>query len=154
MENTFKKIILVDDDPDDRDIFSDAFQNLKLQAELLLLESGHQFMDYMEKIDLAIPTIVFLDLNMPIISGLDCLKYLREKIADTNYFVTIYSTSASERDMEKAYLLGANGYLKKPTGFRQLQDMMLKTIKTGSTIKDTPLSRAEFLLNGKEQKDK
>ncbi len=153
MEKGFKKIILVDDDPDDRDIFSDAFHTLKIQAELLLLESGQQLMDYIDKIDLSIPTIVFLDLNMPVVSGLDCLKYLREKQTNTDFFITIYSTSASQTDVEKAYFHGANGYIKKPSGFHQLQDMMLRIIKTGFKVKGEQLPKGEFLLNRKKQLD-
>ncbi len=147
MEKGFKKIILVDDDEDDRDIFSDAFRNLKIQADLLLLKNGQQLLNYIDKIDHSVPTIVFLDLNMPIVSGIDCLKCLRDKITESNFFVTIYSTSASKTDVDNAFRHGANGYIKKPAGFQQLQEVILKTINSLAKIQGRQLPKDKFLFN-------
>ena len=69
MNNDYTHIILADDDQDDRDFFSDAFKDLKMQTKVSLFSDGLQLMDYLINPDSVLPDILFLDLNMPFKSG-------------------------------------------------------------------------------------
>lgn len=145
--NDQSKIILVDDDEDDRDLFSEAFENLQVEAELLLFENGQELLNRIDEIDRTIPTFIFLDLNMPIISGMEVLKRIRRTLGLDSIFVAIYSTSCSENDLEAAYQNGANGYLMKPSTFGQLKTLIAKTLTLGLKNGAQQLSRDKFLLN-------
>lgn len=147
MTKEIHKIILVDDDEDDRDLFAEAFENLKVQAELLLFESGQELLDRIDEIEGSIPTYIFLDLNMPYISGMEVLKRLRKTLGLEHFFVTIYSTSSSESDINSAYRNGANGYLMKPSSFNQLKALIARTLTVGSEIGGKQLPKDKFLLN-------
>ena len=125
-------IILVDDDEDDRLLFSEALEELKLDVSFLMFENGLKLIDYLKQLDQYIGTHIFLDLNMPVISGMDCLKKLREFTDSTSPFVTMYSTSSSPLDVEQAYKFGANGYLQKPSCFNTLKESLQKSILAGN----------------------
>ncbi len=127
------KIILVDDDEDDRQFFAEAFEELQLDASILLFEDGLKLLDYISQADHYFGTHIFLDLNMPILSGMDCLKKLREFTGTNNPFVTIYSTSSLPSDIKEAYKNGANGYLPKPSSFTKLKELLHKAILAGIT---------------------
>jgi CheY-like chemotaxis protein len=146
MANSNHVIILVDDDEEERMFFSEALQELKVEAELLLFENGHKLMDYMAKFD-QISVHIFLDLNMPKLSGLECLKKLRELSQSNNSFITIYSTSSSHQDIENAYVNGANCYLKKPSTFKDLKKLIQKAIDEGYSNNGKQLPRDNFFLN-------
>ncbi|MBC8769775.1 response regulator [Arenibacter sp. BSSL-BM3] len=146
--NSFpSKIILVDDDEDDRDLFAEAFQSLNLQSDLVLFKNGQELLEYIQKLDNLITTHIFLDLNMPLISGMEILRQLRKTLKVNDSFVTIYSTSASPRDVENAYKYGANGYLKKPSSYQQLCELICKAIQASTVNYGKQLAKNEFILN-------
>lgn len=145
--NLIPKIILVDDDEDDRDLFAEAFQSLNLKADFVAFKNGHELLDYIQEIDQLISTHVFLDLNMPIISGMTVLKQLRKILKIDAIFVTIYSTSSSQKDVENAYKYGANGYLRKPSCFQELCELIHKAIHSSVVHRGEQLAKDEFVFN-------
>lgn len=147
MNNLIRKIIVVDDDEDDRDLFAEALESLNLKTELVQFKNGQELLDYLQEVDASIATLVFLDLNMPIISGMEVLKQLRKTFKVNEIFVTIYSTSSSKKDVENAYCYGANGYLRKPSSFQQLCDLINKAIYTSGTHQGKQLVKDKFVLN-------
>ncbi len=68
--------------------------------------------------------MVFLDLNMPIISGQECLKMIRSEAAFDVVPVIIYSTSANDVDVEAAFRAGANLYVQKPSSVAALKSIL------------------------------
>ena len=145
--NAKQRIILVDDYPDDRELFAEAFDALKLQAELLLCEDGSDFLKKLDRLDQSVSTLIFLDLNMPVISGIEVLKKLRNSLGLDKIFVAIYSTSTSEADIENAYMNGAHGYISKPSSFGKLTALLGKTLKIATSNSFKPLPKDRFLLN-------
>lgn len=123
-ENRIFKIMLADDDEDDRDLFEDAVNHAE-NVDIDTVPNGSQLMHVLiDKKEL--PDFVFLDLNMPEKSGKACLQEIRshEKLKDLP--VIIYSTSSSKKDIDDTFELGANLYLTKPNSFAELK----KTVKS------------------------
>ena len=77
MEKTAIRILLADDDESDRLLFKDAFKELKIKTIVHTVNNGTQLMDHLAKNDIALPHLIFLDLNMPHKNGLECLKEIR-----------------------------------------------------------------------------
>ena len=129
MKKTPINIILVDDDEDDRFLFSEALQELNLDVNFLMFENGNLLLNYLKKLDDYLGIYIYLDLNMPILSGLECLKQLRTFTDKNNPCVTIYSISDSHYDRESAFNCGANNYLKKPNCFKVLRSTLKESIE-------------------------
>lgn len=146
MEKQLYNVALVDDDEDDRFLFSEAFEELKVATELLLFKNGQEFIDSLENGLQHIPQLIFLDLNMPLMNGMECLKYLRQNTLFKDIFVAIYSTSSSEEDMEETFLNGANIYIKKPHNFSTLTKVIDRAVRVCLQYDNSNLDRNNFLL--------
>lgn len=140
-------ILLADDDPDDREFFSEAIQSIGIPHKLTLFEDGQELMNYLYTVELDVPHILFLDLNMPCKSGLDCLDEIRQNTKLKDLSVAIYSTSSSEKDVEQAFVGGANVYIKKPNDFQSLRKVVGEVVKINWQYHNSGLNRDTFLYN-------
>ncbi len=111
--------MLVDDDPEDREIFSDVYLAQFPGEELYFAENGERALTLVEELtqDGRELCLIVLDLNMPILNGRETLQKLKEDGRFSAIPVVIYSTSVSEREKEECYRLGAIDYLVKPSNF-------------------------------------
>ncbi|RKS25614.1 response regulator receiver domain-containing protein [Flavobacterium endophyticum] len=139
------KICLVDDDNDDREIFEEAFKELNSENSLIIFKNGLEIIDYLDKVE-EIPHIIFLDLNMPIMGGLETLKEIRKNTRYKLLSVAIYSTSSSEKDIEETLAAGANIYITKPANFERLKDTLRKVIKINWQYHAAELDKETFVL--------
>ena len=146
MEKQLFNIVLVDDDEDDRFLFSEAFEELKVATELLLFKNGQEFIDYLDSGLQRIPKLIFLDLNMPIKNGMECLKYMRKNELFNDIFVAIYSTSSSEKDIEETFLNGANIYIQKPNNYANLTKVIDRAVRVCLQYGTSALDSSNFLL--------
>lgn len=146
MTNDFTYIILADDDEDDRDFFSDAFKDLKMQNKVSLFNDGLQLMNYLNEPEAVLPHILFLDLNMPFKSGLECLYEIKANERLKNIAIAIYSTSASDEDVEATFVSGANIYIKKPSNFEALKKILKEIVTINWHYQTSGLNRDNFLL--------
>jgi CheY-like chemotaxis protein len=120
-------IILADDDPDDCFIFSALSQEVSKDIRVTCLHDCTSLLHYLT--DNPPPDMVFLDLNMPILSGWDCLKKIRENLQWNKIPVVIYSTASRQDMMELCYKLGANMYIVKPNDSAKLKEAISLAIK-------------------------
>ena len=139
-------IILADDDQDDRDFFSDAFEELKIKTKVSLFNDGQQLMNYLLQPDSFLPNILFLDLNMPFKSGIECLHEIKNIDRLKDIAIAIYSTSASDEDIEETFINGANIYIKKPSDFETLKKILGNVITTNWQYQTSGLNKDNFLL--------
>ena len=119
-----KKFLLADDDADDTSLFCEALAEISSTIECQTAENGLELFELLSKPDRGKPDIIFLDINMPLMNGWDCLKKLKEDADLSNIPIIMYSTSSAKRDIEMAYSLGALFYLKKPENFRELSKIL------------------------------
>ena len=140
------KILLVDDDEDDRQFFADALDSLDMKTELAQLTNGEECLEHMEAHKEDCPNLLFLDLNMPIMNGFQCLEQIRKDEAFKDVIIAIYSTSSAEKDIEDTFNKGANIYITKPSSFKDLKNSLRQVIKTNWTYHMNDFSKENFLL--------
>lgn len=140
------KVVLVDDDEDDRMFFSDALREIDIDTELRQFENGKEFLSYLEEEGTESPHLIFLDLNMPVMNGFECLKALRSHPDYKDLVVAIYSTSSSEKDIEETFVNGANIYINKPNRFDELKKTLAQVVKRHARYRENALDQANFLF--------
>lgn len=141
MTTLYSKIFLGDDDSDDTELFQEAFGRVSPLIELHIAENGLRLLELLEEQEKDKPDLIFLDINMPVMNGWECLRKLKENSAYKNIPVIVYSTSAAQRDIKMAYDWGAHLYLPKTDDFRNLEKII-------RTIMETPIDMLFSRLNG------
>lgn len=139
-------IALADDDEDDRTLFKEAMSEIKIKTKLSLFNNGKELMDYLTLPNVILPEIVFLDLNMPIKNGMQCLNEIRNHPRLQDLLVAIYSTSSSEADIEETFVNGANIYINKPNSFGALIQAIEKVLQLNWQYHTSALNKDNFLL--------
>jgi len=147
MKNGLMHILLADDDEDDRLFFREAFEKIKINTRVETVNDGVELMDYLTRPDIILPHILFLDLNMPLKNGMACLRELKRIDHLKDIAVVIYSTSASDEDIEETFVQGANVYLKKPNDFNILKKTLEAVITTNWQYQTSGLNRDNFILS-------
>jgi len=147
MDNDALYILLAEDDEDDRLFFKEALQEIKVKTIIDFVNDGSQLMKYLNQPGLQLPNMVFLDLNMPVMSGLECLIEIRRNKHLKDLAIVIYSTSSSEEDIEEAFVNGANIYVKKPNDFTLLKASLARVISLNWQYHTLGLKKENFLLS-------
>jgi len=127
MENAV--CFLVDDDEDDRDIFIMALESADDSYSCITAKNG---LDAIHQIDANpdfIPNFIFIDLNMPYMSGKECLQQIKQKSHLAHIPVIMYTTSSYNKDVEETKQLGASHFLVKPPGLNSLTKMLRDILK-------------------------
>jgi CheY-like chemotaxis protein len=124
-------ILLVDDNPHDVVLIRLAFRRVGIIDIIQLVKDGAEAMQYIQgegayadRHQFPVPTLILLDLKMPQTSGFDVLQWIREQPELANVIVVVMTGSKNDEDIERAYALGANSYLVKPTRFEEMVKMM------------------------------
>lgn len=146
MTSDFLYILLVDDDKDDLFFFQEAFKDIDSSTIVETINDGEELMRYMTKSDTVLPQIIFLELNMPRKSGLECLEEIRNNNKWNDIIIVIYSTSSSEYHIQQAFLKGANLYIKKPSDYFTLKNLLLKVNNMNWEDHIKNLNEENFLL--------
>lgn len=138
--------MLADDDEDDRLFFTDAFEELNMNTKVNTFIDGVDLMNYLNSVDAILPNVLFLDLNMPKKNGIECLNEIKANDKLSEIAIAIYSTSASEEDIEETFVLGANIYIKKPSDFKKLKKILSEVISINWQYYTNGLNKDNFLL--------
>jgi len=127
-------ILVADDDPDDRMMIEDAFEESRLLNDLKFVEDGEELMDYLKhrgkftSQDIAPrPGLILLDLNMPKKDGREALDEIKKDPELRQIPIVVLTTSKSEEDIFRTYDLGVNSFIIKPVSFESLVDV-IKTL--------------------------
>jgi CheY-like chemotaxis protein len=115
-----KKILMIDDDVEDRMLMQDMFVEIGFPNIAHYEESGETAMSYLEKLSSSeLPSVIVLDLNMPKINGTQVLRSLKENDKLKDITVIIYSTSVNHFEKEQTLKLGAHSYVIKPSTYEE-----------------------------------
>ncbi|WP_276380097.1 response regulator [Flavobacterium sp. H4147] len=124
----FNHILLADDDIDDCDFFAEAVRDQFPDMKLSIMHDGAKLISLLENPQTPKSELVFLDLNMPIMSGEECLIKIRNSDALKKHIIIVFSTSSNTADIEKMYSLGANYFITKPVVYSHLSILIKKAL--------------------------
>jgi len=121
-----RPILLVEDNPDDEALTLRAFSKNKISNPVVVARDGVEAIDYLfgsgthEGRDTALmPALILLDLKLPRIDGLEVLRRIRADGHASLLPVVVLTTSRELQDIQEAYRLGANSYIRKPIDFER-----------------------------------
>ena len=113
-------ILLVDDDQDDIDIFCEVIKEINNNVNIITSQNGRQCLEALEN---AIPDVIFLDINMPIMNGKECLVNIKNHKTYKNIPVVMYSTTMDQIEIEYYKKLGVK-FLIKPSSHQSFTNIL------------------------------
>jgi len=129
-----RSILLVEDSDDDVILIQRALRKGGITAPIHIARDGEEALAYFEGTGkffraprLPLPTLVLLDLKLPRKNGLEVLQWVRGHRTLATLPIVVFTTSTEPSDLERAYALGANSYLKKPVTLNETTEL-LKTV--------------------------
>jgi CheY-like chemotaxis protein len=116
-------VVLIDNDEDDQEIFILALKKLNKPMMLKSFYNGQDALEYLRTGE-TIPLWIFVDMNMPLMSGKECLIEIRKISSLDESDVYIYSTAASPGMPDEVFKLGGKDFLLKPVEFKKLVNLL------------------------------
>jgi CheY-like chemotaxis protein len=124
-------ILIIEDQENDVILLKAALSRAGIVNLIRVVRDGQEALDYLrgqgkyaDRSNFPFPSIIFTDLKMPRVSGFDLLEWLREHPDCCSIPVVILTASRIDTDIRRAYRLGANAYLVKPSTLEDLQAMV------------------------------
>lgn len=138
--HTFE-IVLVDDDADDFEFLQSAVAKAKLNAIVTRLKSGKDLIAFLHRNnEHRGEHIILLDLNMPIMNGLETLVAVRDDPRIADAVISLFSASSNADDIHRAYELGANSYIVKPGKYVEWMHIVRSLYDYWCTVATLPKS--------------
>jgi CheY-like chemotaxis protein len=139
------KILLVEDDLDDREIFIEVIGKLNLPVQLAHARDSVELFKCLEE-DPEIH-LIFQDINMPLKNGKQCLKELKSNEKYRHIPVIMYTISESPYDIDEVYEHGAHYYFVKPYAYRNLEETMKKVFTVDWKQAQPIPAKENFVIN-------
>jgi len=124
-------VLIADDDPEDRMLIEDAFEESRLANTLEFVVDGEDLLDYLHQRNgysdpgaATRPGLILLDLNMPRKDGREALKEIKSDPELRQIPIVVMTTSKAEEDVLRTYDLGVNSFITKPVTFEGLVDVV------------------------------
>jgi CheY-like chemotaxis protein len=124
-----RRILLVEDNPDDIELTLRAFKKNNIMNEIIVKRDGAEALDFLfgkdgiaAKNHHELPILTLLDLKLPKIDGLNVLKTIRSDKRTNLIPIVILTSSREQGDLLSCYRLGCNSYIRKPVDFNQFTD--------------------------------
>lgn len=130
--------LLVDDDADDRDIFGMALEDIGDSFKLITVADAEEALKWVNTSEEK-PDFIFLDLNMPRMSGTEVLIEMKKNEELKHTPIVIYSTSSADKDRNAAFQAGAHSYFTKPSAIRELTEKLKMLLASHAS---SPMVRA------------
>lgn len=136
---TLPPILIAEDDDFDWLMIEEAFEDAHIQNDLIRFSNGVDLLSHLKDTSNRLPGLIFLDLNMPKLGGIETLTKIRSDSRIKHLVVVIMTTSKAESDILEAYCQGANTYVTKPTTFEAMTEALRKTNKYWTNVAETPI---------------
>src|SRR2546423_993498 len=145
-------LLLAEDDENDVFFLQRAFQQAKIQNPILVVRDGQETIAYLsgegkfsDRRQFPLPYLLLLDLKMPRKTGLDVLEWLHEQPELRCIPVIVLSSSAQRDDIERAYELGANGFVVKPASLEKRLELAKLIAAFWIDVNESPVVCTEGL---------
>jgi two-component system response regulator len=139
-------ILIVEDNPQDAELTTRALRKKNLVQQIYVVEDGEEALNFVfskaqfaNRNGLKPPRVVFLDLKLPKVSGLEVLKEIKSNPLTKKMPVVIVTSSREDPDIKAAYDLGANSYVVKPVEYDAFFESMTQTGMFWLQINESPL---------------
>ena len=127
-------VLIVEDDPLDQILFEETLKQLAIPAEIRIVGCGEEAQAYLQRegrfadeATYPLPKVIFLDIKMPKVNGFELLEWLKHTGSLKRIPVVMVSSSPIQRDIDRAYELGASAYVVKPVRNEELQKLFRAT---------------------------
>ncbi len=120
----------------------EALEELMTDCHLTTVSNGEQLITHL-KTTSCFPDFIFVDINMPRLNGIECLRHIRTSYPESSARIIMLSTAASSQVIEQSYLLGADVYIQKPGKFNELKGYIHYCLHN----LDRKIARQDFVLN-------
>ncbi len=137
-------ILIADDDVDDIDFFRAAVEDIAKATKVTVASEGFELLEFLNIIT---PDIIFLDINMPKMNGIDCLTEIRARKTYDTIPVIIYSTTKNPKDIERSYELGASMFFEKPPSFDKIKSRLNEILLDSTKGFLTQLPRDKYVVS-------
>jgi CheY-like chemotaxis protein len=134
------KILLVDDDEDDQFIFINALKEITAEHKCVIANNGMEALSHL-KAGPSLPDLIFLDLNMPVMNGIELILILKADYRFADIPAVIYTTSDNPDEKKQMKELGVSAFLTKTANFKKLKTELARILEEGKNI--------SFSLRGK-----
>ncbi len=141
------KLLLVEDNPDDEALMLRAIKKSNIKEEVVVVRDGAEAVQYLlkqgpnrDQARECLPRVVFLDLKLPRLDGLEVLQRIRANASTRLLPVVILTTSGQEEDLRKSYVLGASSFVRKPISYSELIKVVSYLVTYWLTINQVPLA--------------
>ena len=125
-KSTKRTILVADDDIDDQTMISGSMYELDQDCLVEMVTDGQQAINRLENTSLPQPCLVVLDLNMPILNGMETLTRIRQNPSLQGIPVVVFTTSDSKEYRKQSLTLGAMDYIVKPNDYGGLMEVTAK----------------------------
>jgi two-component system response regulator len=143
-----KQVLLVEDNPDDEALTLRALKKAHIANPVVVVRDGAEAMDYLlcagphvGRDPDEMPALILLDLNLPLLGGLDVLRKIRGDSQLRLLPVVILTSSKEEEDLIASYALGANSYVRKPVDFDEFAEAVRRLGLYWLLVNEAPPSR-------------
>ena len=133
-----KPILLIEDDSVDAMTVRRAIKELHVANQLEHAENGEEALVYLRDASRDRPCLILLDLNMPVMNGIEFLQAVKAEPELKRIPVVVLTTSDEQEDKVESFELGVAGYMRKPVEYQQFVEIM-RTIDAYWTISESPL---------------
>ena len=131
MNDNQVELLLVEDDPNDVELAMRSLRKHHLANKIHVARDGEEALDFLHargpyaaRNAAGLPKVVFLDLKLPKVSGLEVLKEMKGNPRLRSIPVVVMTSSREQRDLVEGYRLGVNSYIQKPIDFDQFQNVV------------------------------
>ncbi len=139
------RVLLVDDDEDDQQAFSEALQKINPAVEVVQARDSRELFLHLER-DAGF-NIIFMDINLPVDDGKKCLAEIKSKDPLKHIPVIMYTVSSDEKDIEYSYNSGAHYYIVKPYAHINFIEALKRVFATDWTVTQPIPQKEHFVIN-------
>lgn len=139
-------VLLVDDDEDDSQLLREAIHSYKTNLALHSIADGEELMSYLTLCNGNTPDLIFMDLNMPRKNGMECLVEMRTDTSLNNTVIAIYSASSSKKEVDNAFLAGANIFITKPNTYEALKKVVADVLSINMLYSSPAMRKEHFMM--------
>ena len=146
VERPIHTVLLVDDNPDDCEMIREAWEEMPIGEHLRVVYDGSDLLDYLyrrgaygTREGAPRPSVILLDLNMPLLSGEDVLVEMKKELTLSCIPIVVLTTSKAPKDILHTASLGVNGYVQKPPTYAGYLQMLANIRDNWAEILTCPM---------------